>query len=68
MYTVKPPINAPPYTLDHMLGCFFTILAISRFKMVRFSFRKKLLEGENVLFKPTLSANAHGRLLGVLRY
>ncbi len=36
--------------------------------MVRFSFRKKLLEGENVLFKPTMLANAHGRLLGVLRY
>ena len=32
--------------------------------MVRFSFCKKLLEGENALFKPTLPANAHGRLLG----
>ncbi len=62
-----PPINAPPYTLDPMLGCFFTFLAISRLKMVRFSFRKKLLEGENVLFKPTILTNAHGRLLGVLR-
>ncbi len=36
--------------------------------MVRFSFRKKLLKGENVLSQATLPANAHGRLLGVLRY
>ncbi len=63
-----PPINAPPCTLDLMLGCFSVFLAISRLKMVRFSFRKKLLEGENALFKSTMSANAHGRLLGVLRY
>ncbi len=32
--------------------------------MVRFSFRKKLLEGEKVLVQTT---DAHGRLLGVLR-
>ncbi len=63
-----PPINAPPYTLDPMFGCFLTFLAISLLKIVRFSFRKKLLEEENVLFKPTMPANAHGRLLGVLRY
>ncbi len=27
--------------------------------MVQFSSRKKLLEGENVLFKPTMPANVH---------
>ncbi len=62
-----PPINAPPYTPDPILVRFLTFLAISRLKMVRFSFRKKLLEGENALFKPAMPANAHGRLLGVLR-
>ena len=36
--------------------------------MVRLSFCKKLLEVENVLFKTTMAANAHGRLLGGLRY
>ena len=36
--------------------------------MVRFPFHKQLLVGENVLSKPTIPANAHGRLLGVLRY
>ena len=51
-----------------MLGCFFTILVISRLKMVRLSFRKKILEGENILLKPTLPANAHGSLLEVLHY
>ena len=61
-----PPINAPPYTLDPMLE--FTLLAISQLKMVRFLIRKKLLKGENVLSKATMPANAHGRLLGVLRY
>ena len=49
-----PPINSPPYSLQPILECFFTFLAISRLKMVRFSFRKKLLEGKNVLFKPTM--------------
>ena len=46
----------------------FNVLAISQPKIVRFSFRKKLLEGENVLFMGIKLANAHGRLLGVLRY
>ena len=36
--------------------------------MVRFSFCKKLLKAGKALFKATLLANAHGRLLGVLRY
>ncbi len=63
-----PPINAPPYTLDPMFGCFLTFLAISSLKIVRFSFRKKLLEEEYILFKSTMPANAHGRLLGVLWY
>ena len=40
------------------------VLAIYLLKMVLFSFRKKLLEGENVLFEPTMPANAIGRLLG----
>ena len=51
-----------------MLGCFFTFLPTSRLKIVQFAFRKKLLEGGNVLLKTTVAANAHGRLLGVLRY
>ncbi len=36
--------------------------------MVRFSFCKKLLKGEKALFEAINFANAHGRLLGVLRY
>ena len=36
--------------------------------MARFSFRKKLMKGENALLKAIEFANAHGRLLGVLRY
>ncbi len=38
--------------------------------MVRlsFSFRKKLLKGGNALFEAVDLANAHGRLLVVLRY
>ena len=52
MCTVKrlPTINTPPYTLGPMLGCFLTFLAISWLK---------ILEGENVLFKPFMHANAH---------
>ncbi len=40
------PIHAPLYTLDPIIGYIFAFLAISRLKMVRFSFCKKLLEGE----------------------
>ncbi len=36
--------------------------------MIRFAFRKKLLKDGNVPFKAVELANAHGRLLGVLRY
>ena len=36
--------------------------------MVRFSLRKKLLEGGDALFEASKLANAHGRLLEVLRY
>ena len=43
-------------------------LVISQPKMVRFSFRKKLRRGGNALFQTMKLANAHGRLLGVLRY
>ncbi len=44
-------------------------LAISRLKMVRFPFRKKLLEGKNVPVKLTMPGNVPGCLLGgVLRY
>ncbi len=36
--------------------------------MVRFSFGTKLLEEENVYFKPIMPANTHGLLLGVSLY
>ncbi len=62
------PINAPPPLPKANVESFFTFLAISQPKMVRFSFRKKLLRGGNVPFKAVKLANAHGRLLGVLRY
>ncbi len=68
IHTVKPTINAPPYILNLMFGCIFTFLATSRLKMARFSFSKKLLEGDNVPLKTTMTANAYRRLLGVLRY
>ncbi len=67
--TVKHlPINAPPPRTRPHARSFLTFLAISQPKMARFSFRKKLLEGKHVLFKAIKLANAHGRLLGVLRY
>ncbi len=65
------PINAPPPTTQSPKWVFLfllTFLAVSQAKMVRFSFRKKLLKGKNALFEAIKLANAHGRLLGVLRY
>ena len=62
-----PPINAPPLPPRPHVKSIFAFLAISQPKMVRFSFCKKLLKGENALFKAIKFANAHGRLLGVLR-
>ncbi len=53
-------MNAPPTQHTAHGRSFLTFLAISRPKMV--------LEGKNVLFKAMKLANAHGRLLGVLRY
>ena len=58
------PINAPPPPPIALNGSFLTFLALSQAKMVRFSFRKKLLKGKNVLFEAIKLANAHGRLLG----
>ncbi len=46
---VNSPIKAPPPLLTPGLLGSWTLLAISQPKIVRFSFCKKLLEGENVL-------------------
>ncbi len=59
------PINAPPHLPDPKLDIFNGFYALSQPKMVRFSSRKKLVEGKNVLFEATKLANGHGRLLGV---
>ncbi len=49
------------------MGLFNVFVSISA-KNGRFSFRKKLLKGKNALFEVIKLANAHGSLLGVLRY
>ncbi len=54
-----PPINAPPLPPRPHVKSIFAFLAICQPKMVRFSFCKKLLKGENALFKAIKFANAH---------
>ena len=66
-YFVDPAIKCPSPTPHGNAGSFFTFLAVSWPKMVRFSFRKKLLAAGNVLLMPIQLANDHGRLFGVLR-
>ncbi len=46
------PIEAPPSFWIPLSRSLFTFLSIIWLKMVRFSFRKKSLEGENALYKP----------------
>ncbi len=45
-----PPIEAPPSFWTHMSRSLFTFMLITWLKIVRFSFRKKPLEGENALY------------------
>ena len=65
------PIEAPPLLTPDLLG-FWTFLAISQPKIVRFSFCKKPLKGENVLFlmiaPPKVFPKRPAPTLGNLRY